>query len=304
MTRYLFWRILQIIPVLFIISFIVFFLVYVAGDPVSLMLPEDATEEDRQVLREALGWDQPFIVQYGNYVWGMLQGDFGTSYHYGGDAASFLSDFPQTFELALAAIAFAIIIAIPLGVWSATVKNSPIDLVATGIAALGKAMPNFWLGIMLILFFSVTLGVLPVSGRDSMSHLILPAITLGTGIFAEMTRLIRSSMLDTLNQDYIRTAKSKGLKNRVVIFKHAFKNTLIPVITITFLQTSTLVGGTLITETVFAWPGIGQLIIQAVNTRDMAIVQASVFIIALIVILMNLVADILYRLFDPRVKYD
>lgn len=215
-----------------------------------------------------------------------------------------LERLPATFELALAAIAFAIIIAIPLGVWSATVKNSPIDLVATGIAALGKAMPNFWLGIMLILFFSVTLGVLPVSGRDSMSHLILPAITLGTGIFAEMTRLIRSSMLDTLNQDYIRTAKSKGLKNRVVIFKHAFKNTLIPVITITFLQTSTLVGGTLITETVFAWPGIGQLIIQAVNTRDMAIVQASVFIIALIVILMNLVADILYRLFDPRVKYD
>ncbi|GAK14179.1 LOW QUALITY PROTEIN: dipeptide transport system permease protein DppB [Geomicrobium sp. JCM 19039] len=305
MTRYLFWRILQIIPVLFIISFIVFFLVYVAGDPVSLMLPEDATEEDRQVLREALGWDQPFIVQYGNYVWGMLQGDFGTSYHYGGDAMSIvLERLPATFELALAAIAFAIIIAIPLGVWSATVKNSPIDLVATGIAALGKAMPNFWLGIMLILFFSVTLGVLPVSGRDSMSHLILPAITLGTGIFAEMTRLIRSSMLDTLNQDYIRTAKSKGLKNRVVIFKHAFKNTLIPVITITFLQTSTLVGGTLITETVFAWPGIGQLIIQAVNTRDMAIVQASVFIIALIVILMNLVADILYRLFDPRVKYD
>ncbi|MFB4160094.1 ABC transporter permease [Geomicrobium sp. JSM 1781026] len=305
MTRYLFWRILQIIPVLFIISFIVFFLVYVAGDPVSLMLPEDATEEDRQVLREALGLDQPFIVQYGNYVWGMLQGDFGTSYHYGGDAMSIvLERLPATFELALAAIAFAIIIAIPLGVWSATVKNSPIDLVATGIAALGKAMPNFWLGIMLILFFSVTLGVLPVSGRDSMSHLILPAITLGTGIFAEMTRLIRSSMLDTLNQDYIRTAKSKGLKNRVVIFKHAFKNTLIPVITITFLQTSTLVGGTLITETVFAWPGIGQLIIQAVNTRDMAIVQASVFIIALIVILMNLVADILYRLFDPRVKYD
>ncbi|GAJ98548.1 LOW QUALITY PROTEIN: dipeptide transport system permease protein DppB [Geomicrobium sp. JCM 19055] len=306
MTKYLFWRILQIIPVLLIISFIVFMLVYVAGDPVSLMLPDDATEEDRQLLREALGLDQPFFVQYGTYLLGIVQGDFGTSYHYGGDAMSVvLERLPATFELALAAIIFAIVIAVPLGIWSATLKNSPLDLLATGIAALGKAMPNFWLGIMLILFFSVTLGIFPVSGRESFSHLVLPAVTLGTGIFAEMTRLIRSSMLDTLNQDYIRTAKSKGLKKtKVIIYKHAFKNTLVPVITITFLQTSTLVGGTLITETVFAWPGIGQLIIQAVNTRDMAVVQASVFVIALIVIIMNLIADILYRLFDPRIKYD
>lgn len=213
MTKYLFWRILQIIPVLLIISFIVFMLVYVAGDPVSLMLPDDATEEDRQLLREALGLDQPFFVQYGTYLLGIVQGDFGTSYHYGGDAMSVvLERLPATFELALAAIIFAIVIAVPLGIWSATLKNSPLDLLATGIAALGKAMPNFWLGIMLILFFSVTLGIFPVSGRESFSHLVLPAVTLGTGIFAEMTRLIRSSMLDTLNQDYIRTAKSKGLK--------------------------------------------------------------------------------------------
>lgn len=305
MAKYLFWRVMQIIPVLLIISFIVFMLVYVAGDPVTLMLPDDATEQDRQVLREALGLDQPFLVQYGNYVLGMLQGDFGRSYHYGGDAGSIvLERLPATFELAFAAIVFAIAIAIPLGIWSATVKNSPADLLATGIAAIGKAMPNFWLGIMLILFFSVTLGFFPVSGRGTLGHLALPAITLGTGIFAEMTRLIRSSMLDTLSQDYIRTAKSKGLRSRMIIFKHAFKNTLVPVITITFLQTSTLVGGTLITETVFAWPGIGQLIIQAVNTRDMAVVQASVFVIAFIVIIMNLIADILYRLFDPRITYD
>ena len=163
-------------------------------------------------------------------------------------------------------------------------------------------MPNFWLGIMLILLFSVTLGVLPVSGRGSIAHLILPAITLGTGIAAEMTRLIRSSMLEILNQDYIRTAKSKGIKSVHVIYKHAFRNALIPFVTITALQTSTLIGGALITETVFAWPGIGQLLIQAVNTRDMAIVQACVMIIAAIVILMNLLADIIYRILDPRIK--
>lgn len=164
-------------------------------------------------------------------------------------------------------------------------------------------MPNFWLGIMLILIFSVMLGWFPVSGRGTWSHLILPAITLGTGIAAEMTRFIRSSMLEIMNQDYVRTARSKGLKEFFVIHKHAFRNALIPVVTITALQTSTVVGGTLITESVFSWPGLGQLLIQAVNTRDMAIVQASVFIIAFIVIAMNLLADILYKLLDPRITF-
>lgn len=294
---------LQIIPVLLIISFIVFTLVFIAGDPVALMLPEDAALEEIEQLRESLGLNEPFYIQYGNYVFRMIQGDFGESFRYGQDALSVvLERLPATFELAIAAIVIAIMIAIPFGVWSATKQNSSIDLIATGAAVVGKAMPNFWLGIMLILLFSVTLGVLPVSGRGSIAHLILPAITLGTGIAAEMTRLIRSSMLEILNQDYIRTAKSKGIKSVHVIYKHAFRNALIPFVTITALQTSTLIGGALITETVFAWPGIGQLLIQAVNTRDMAIVQACVMIIAAIVILMNLLADIIYRILDPRIK--
>lgn len=305
MLKFLLKRLLEFIPVLFIISFIVFALVYIAGDPVALLLPEDATQEDIAALRQALGLDQPFHIQYGKYLLGLLQGDFGYSYRYNAAALPIvLERLPATFELAIAALIIAIIIAIPFGIWSATKRNTMLDFFATGGAVIGKAMPNFWLGIMLILLFSVTLGWLPVSGRGTWLHLILPAITLGTGIAAEMTRLIRSSMIEILNQDYIRTAKSKGLKKFFVIYKHAFRNSLIPVVTITALQTSTLVGGALVTETVFAWPGLGQLLIQAINSRDMAIVQASVFVIAILVILTNLIADILYRILDPRIKYD
>lgn len=252
-----------------------------------------------------MGLNEPFIVQYVTYVGNMLQGDFGDSYRFNQPALDIVLDrLPATMELAIFAIVIATIVAIPLGIWSATKQNTSLDLIATGAAVVGKAMPNFWLGIMLILLFSVTLGMFPVSGRGTAMHVILPAITLATGIAAEMTRLIRSSMLDSLSQDYVRTARSKGLRDRIVVYKHAFRNSLIPVVTITFLQTSTLVGGTLITETVFAWPGLGQLLIQAVNTRDMAIVQASVFIIAILVIVMNLIADILYRFLDPRIKYN
>ncbi|MGM9967568.1 ABC transporter permease [Rummeliibacillus sp. TYF005] len=305
MIKFLVKRLLEFIPVLFIISFIVFALVYIAGDPVALMLPEDASTEDIENLRIALGLDQPFIVQYGKYFIGLVTGDFGESFRYNAAALPLvLERLPATLELAVAALTIAIVVSIPLGIWSATRKNTPIDLLATGAAVIGKAMPNFWLGIMLILFFSVILGWFPVSGRGTFIHLVLPAVTLATGIAAEMTRLIRSNMVEILSQDYIRTAKSKGLKKFFIVYKHAFRNSLIPVITITALQTSTLVGGALITETVFSWPGLGQLLIQAVNTRDMAIVQASVFVISILVIVMNLLADIAYRLLDPRIKFN
>lgn len=305
MIKFLLKRLLEFIPVLLIISFIVFALVFIAGDPVALMLPEDASQEDIEALQIALGLNDPFIVQYGRYMMGLLQGDFGVSFRYNVDALPLvLERLPATLELAAASLLLAIVVSIPLGVWSATKKDSSLDLLATGGAVIGKAMPNFWLGIMLILLFSVTLGWFPVSGRGTLANLVLPAITLGTGIAAEMTRLIRSSMVEILSQDYVRTAKSKGIRDFFVIYKHAFRNSLIPVVTITALQTSTLIGGALITETVFAWPGLGQLLIQAVNTRDMAIVQACVFVIAVIVILMNLLADIIYRILDPRIKYD
>jgi peptide/nickel transport system permease protein len=304
MKKYLVRRLLQIIPVMFIITFVVFVLVYLAGDPVALMLPEDASEADREALREALGLNESFLFQYVHFLGDLFKGNFGTSFRYNQEALPLvLERLPATFELAAASMIVAIMIAIPLGIYSARKRNSFVDLFITGGSVLGKAMPNFWLGIMLILLLAVNYQIFPVSGRGTVVHLILPAITLGTGIAAEMTRLIRSSMLEILHQDYIRTAKSKGVSDTLVIFKHAFRNTLIPVVTITALQITHLVSGALITETVFSWPGLGQLLVQAVNGRDMAVVQAAVFVIAFLVILINLITDIVYRLLDPRIKY-
>ncbi|SDM66489.1 peptide/nickel transport system permease protein [Fictibacillus solisalsi] len=304
MKKYLIRRLLQLIPVLFIITFVVFVLVYLAGDPVSLMLPEDASEEDREALREALGLNEPFLYQYFHFLGDLISGDFGTSFRYSQEALPLvLERLPATFELAAASMLVAIVLAIPLGIFSARKRNSFVDLFITGGSVLGKAMPNFWLGIMLILMLAVNYQIFPVSGRGTFVHLVLPAITLGTGVAAEMTRLIRSSMLEILHQDYIRTAKSKGVSDTLVIFKHAFRNSLIPVVTITSLQISHLVSGALITETVFSWPGLGQLLVQAVNGRDMAVVQAAVFVIAILVIVINLITDLVYRLLDPRINY-
>lgn len=304
MRNYLIKSVLQIIPVLLLISLIVFVLVRVTGDPVALMLPETATDEDRMVLTKALGLDQPIYVQYIKFLGDLLQGDFGTSYRYNLPALPIILErLPASFELAIASMIIATLISVPLGILSAVKRNSYLDILITGASTLGKAIPHFWLGIMLILLFAVRMKIAPVSGRGTLEHLILPALTLGVGIAAETTRLIRSSMLDILGQDYIRTARSKGLIETLVVCKHAFRNSLIPVVTIMALQSSSLIGGALISETIFAWPGMGLLIVQAVNGRDMAIVQASIFVVAFIVILGNLIADILYRLLDPRIKY-
>ncbi|MEI7028273.1 ABC transporter permease [Paenibacillus sp. y28] len=303
MVKYVLKSILQMLPVLFLISLIVFVLVHVTGDPVALMLPDTATEEDREILTKALGLDRPLLVQYGVFLSNLLHGDFGTSFHYGQSALPLvLERLPASFELALAAMIVATVLSIPLGIWSALKRNTFVDLIISGISVLGKAMPNFWIGIMLILFFSVMLGIFPVSGRGSFEQLVLPALTLGTGIAAQMTRLIRASMLEILSQDYIRTARSKGLLEVVVVCKHAFRNGLIPVVTIMSLQFTSLIGGTLVTETVFSWPGLGQLLVSAINTHDMSIVQAAVFVISVIVIACNLLTDIIYRFLDPRIK--
>ncbi|MFB5675304.1 ABC transporter permease [Paenibacillus terreus] len=304
MAKYIIRSLLQVVPVLFIITLVVFVLVHVTGDPVTMMLPDTATAEDRQVLKEALGLDQPLYVQYSIFVSNLLHGDFGDSFRYGQSALPIvLERLPASFELAMASMLVACCISIPLGIWSAVRRNSFMDLLISGISVLGKAMPNFWVGIMLILLISVQLEWTPVSGRGGFSHLILPALTLGTGIAAEMTRLIRSSFLEIISQDYIRTARSKGLREIVILGKHGLRNALIPVVTISGLQLTNLVGGSLVTETVFSWPGMGQLIVQAINTHDMAIIQASIFIIAFIVILINLLTDITYKLLDPRIKY-
>ncbi|WP_257347353.1 ABC transporter permease [Pseudalkalibacillus decolorationis] len=305
MWKYFIRRLLQVPPVIFIITLMIFGLVYIAGDPVLMMLPADATPQEIQQLRHALGFDQPFYIQFGNYIMDLLRGDFGDSYQYGEPALSLvLERLPATLELATASMIVAIIIAIPLGIWSAIKPNTFIDLFATGFSVLGKAIPNFWLGIMLILIFAVNLHILPVSGTGTWWHLVLPSITLGTAMSAEITRLVRSNMLEIMSQDFIRTARSKGLTSFIVIFKHAFRNSLVPVITITFLQAAALVGGSLITEMIFAWPGLGQLIIQAVYEKDLPIIQAAVFVTALMIILINLLTDVLYRILDPRIKFN
>lgn len=298
-------RLLQIIPVMVIIIFIVFTLVFLAGDPVALMLPADATPEDVETLRKALKLDRPYLVQFGAYIGNLLKGDFGTSFHYNEPALGLvLERLPATIELAIAAMFVAVVLAIPLGIWSAIKRNSLIDVAITGTSVLGAAIPNFWLGIMLILLFSVNLQWFPVSGRESLAHLVLPAITLGTGLAATIARLMRSSLLDVLSQDYIRTAKAKGIRRFSLIIVHSLRNSLIPVVTMIALQAGGLMGGALVTEYIFAWPGIGQLLIQSIHVRDMSVIQAATFIIALIVIFINLLADIIYRLLDPRITYD
>ncbi len=305
MLKYFAFRVMQIPLVLLIISFLIFILVYIAGDPVAMMLSADASPQEIQQFREALGFDRPFHVQFGHYIMNVIIGDFGASYQYGVSALSLVLDrLPATIELATASMIIAIAIAIPLGVISAVRPNTLIDSIATGLSAIGKAVPNFWLGIMLILIFAVNLKVMPVSGTGSWKHIVLPAITLGTAMSAEITRLVRSNMIEILQQDYIRTAKSKGQKSLVIIFKHAFRNSLVPVITITLLQMASLVGGSFITEMIFSWPGVGQLIIQAVYEKDLPIIQAAVFVTAIIILLMNLLTDILYRVLDPRIKYN
>ncbi|GIQ69687.1 glutathione ABC transporter permease [Xylanibacillus composti] len=295
----------QIIPVLFIISSVIFILIFVTGDPVALMLAETATPEQIEGLREALGLNRPLYEQYGMYMWNLVQGNFGTSYVFQQDALSLvLERLPLTLQLGAASMVFALVMAIPLGIFSAMRKNTFVDLIITGTSVLGKAVPNFWLAIMLILVFSITLSLFPVSGHGTWMHLILPAVTLGSNTAAEITRLIRSSMLDVLSQDYIRTAKSKGVSSFTIIFRHAFRNCLIPVVTILAMQMQWVVGGAIITEAIFAWPGMGQLLVSSINVRDMSVVQAVVIVSALAIILMNFLADITYRLIDPRIKYE
>jgi len=304
-SKYILKSVAQFIPLMFIISTIVFVLVYVSGDPIALMLPDDATAEDREELAKALGLDKPMYMQYLQFLGNVVQGDFGRSYYYSEPALSIvLERLPASLELALGSILITVLLAFPLGVLSALKRNSPVDLLITGLSVVGKAAPNFWVGIMLILLFAVELKWLPVSGRGGIAFVLLPAITLGTSLMAKLTRLIRSNLLEVLSQDYIRTARSKGLSERVVIWKHALRNALLPTITVLALDFAGLLGGVLITETIFAWPGMGQLVIHAVNKKDMAIVQAAVFVISVIVIVCNMIADILYRFVDPRIKFE
>ncbi|MBB3810509.1 ABC transporter permease [Pseudochelatococcus contaminans] len=294
---------LQAVPVLFTVSLIVFILVFLAGDPTVMMIPDDATEADRLALVAAWGLDQPPHVQYLRYMSNILSGDFGTSYSYGTSALPIVLDrLPATLLLTAAAMVVAIAIAVPAGILAALNRNSAIDLAVSGASVLGKAMPNFWVGIMLILIFGVQLRLLPVSGSGTFAHLILPAVTLGTAFAADLAKLVRASMLETLGQDYIRTAYAKGIPDWIVIGKHALRNAAIPTVTMTSLNVIALLGGALVTETVFAWPGLGQLIVNAIYTKDMAVIQIAVFVITVMTLLVNFGTDIVYRLIDPRIR--
>ena len=303
MTSYLVRRVLQSLLVLLGVSFVVFFILHLTGDPALILLPPDATAEEIQRFRRAMGFDDPMLVQYGRFLAGALRGDFGQSLRHGEPAFGLVVErMAATFELAGAALLFALALAIPAGIVSAVRRNTLLDYVSTVVALLGQSMPTFWLGIMLILVFSVWLNVLPSSGRGTLEHLVLPAVTLGLFTTARITRLTRSGMLEVLGQDYIRTARAKGVSDPPVIWKHALKNAAIPIVTIVGIELGTLLGGSVITETIFAWPGVGRLSVQAIYNRDYPLVQAAVFTLATTFVLVNLAVDVVYTYLDPRIR--
>jgi peptide/nickel transport system permease protein len=300
---YLLRRLLQSLLVLFGVSCVVFFILYLTGDPALVLLPPDASAEDVIRFREVMGFNDPFIVQYGRFLAGALRGNFGQSIRHGEPAFDLvLERMPATFELAGAGLLIALCLAIPAGIISAERRNTLADYVATVVALLGQSMPTFWLGIMLILVFSVQFNLLPSSGRGGLQHLILPAVTLGLFTTARITRLTRSGMLEVLNQDYIRTARAKGVSNQPVVWKHALKNAAIPIVTIVGIELGTLLGGSVITETILAWPGVGRLSVQAIYNRDYPVVQAAVFLLATTFVLVNLFVDVIYTYLDPRIR--
>ena len=304
MLKFIGKRLLMLIPVLIGVSLIVFTLMQLSpGDPAMIILGAQAAPEDIAILRESMGLNDPLIVQFFRFLLGMFTLDFGTSYKDGLPVLTkLLEALPYTAELTFCAVLLALIIGIPAGIISATKQYSIFDRIASVLALIGFSTPNFWLSIMLILVFSVNLKWLPVSGTGSILHLVLPSIALGVQSAAVFTRMTRSSMLEVLNMDYIRTARAKGLSERVVIVKHALKNALIPVITVVGLQIGLLFGGAILTETVFAWPGVGRLMIDSIRAKDTPVVQGGVIFTASIFVFINLLVDILYAYVDPRVK--
>lgn len=305
MKRYLLRRLLLFLPTLLGALTLVFFMIHlVPGDPVEVMLGETASNADKESLRRELGLDQPLGTQYVRFLAALAAGDLGRSLYERENVARLIgARFPATLELALVAMTVALLMAFPLGILAALKRHSWIDRFSLLFSLLGLSMPNFWLGPLAIIVFSINLGWLPVSGRGTLSHLILPAVTLGMAMSAILTRMIRSALLDVLHEDYIQTARAKGLSEPRVWLKHALRNSLLSVVTIVGLQFGALLAGSIITETIFTWPGIGRLTIHAIQTRDYPLVQGCILVIAISYLFVNLVTDILYRLVDPRISY-
>jgi ABC-type dipeptide/oligopeptide/nickel transport system permease component len=304
MAAYLVKRLAQAVIVIAAVVFIVFIMMFLSGNPALLLLPPDASREDVLEFSRQMGFNRPLWEQFLGFAGNLLHGDFGRSWRFQAPALPLvLERLPATIELALSALLFSLLIAVPVGVISAVKRNTVFDGAAMVFALIGQSAPAFWLGIMLILLFAVQLELVPTSGREEWNSLILPAVTLGLTIAGRNARLVRSSMLEVLNEDYIRTARAKGLSEWRVINKHALKNALLPVVTVVGLELGHLLGGAVVVETVFAWPGVGLLAVQAVLGRDYPIVQAVIIISALIFVVTNLLIDLLYTWLDPRISY-
>ncbi len=316
MRQFLIRRLIRAIVALWGISTIVFIVMRLSGDPVPLMLPPDAPASEIERVRAQLGLDQPIYVQYVTFIGNVLRGDLGRSIHMRQPAIQIAAErLPATIELALVSFVMAMVIAIPAGLISAAKRNSLWDNLAMGLALIGQSAPTFYIGIMLILVLGLQLGWFPISGRGQgewtnpadwpvmLKHTFLPAITLGAFAMASIARLTRSAVLETMRQDFIRTARAKGLNEVVVLTRHNLKNAAIPIITIIGLQFGTLLGGAVVTETIFAWPGVGRLAVQSIFVRDYPVVQAGVFLIAIGFVGVNLLVDVLYGYLDPRIRY-
>ena len=306
MLRYLIRRLLLTIPVLLGVATLVFALIHlVPGDPAQAMLGEAAPQAEVLKLRHSLGLDQPLLTQYRTFLTGLAHGDLGTSFRYNAPVTIQIREkFPNTATLAIAAMLFAILFAIPLGVLAAVFRGTVIDHVAMTMALVGISMPNFWLGPLLAILFAVRLGWLPVSGTGGFSHLILPAVTLGAALSAILARMTRASLLEELRELYVLAARARGLSGMRAVVRHAFRNSLIPIVTIIGLQFGAVLTGTIITETIFAWPGIGRLLIQAISFRDYPLVQGCILFISVTYVTMNLLTDLTYGFLDPRIRFD
>jgi peptide/nickel transport system permease protein len=303
MTEFLVRRLVQSVFVLLGVSVLVFVMLFIVGDPAVVLLPPETSLADLERFRHAMGFDRPFHEQYWDFVSRAVRGDFGESLWYRQPAGSLvLERLPATFQLAIAGMTIAVSLGLPLGVAAAARRGSLVDYVAGVFAVLGQSMPIYWLGLLLVLLLTVNLHALPSSGTGTFSHLVMPALTLGLYSTARVMRLTRSGMLDVLSQDYIRTARSKGLHSRVVLTRHALRNALVPIVTYLGLETGNLLGGAVVVETIFAWPGVGRLAVDAIDTRDYILLQAIVAIVATTFVVVNLAVDLLYPLLDPRIR--
>jgi peptide/nickel transport system permease protein len=303
-SRFVVQRLVQTLLTVVLLSMIVFALARLSGDPVAIMAPPEATAAELAALRAKLGLDQPLPVQYWRFAVNAIQGDFGTSIKWNTSAADIIIErFPATILLATTSMIFGLLLALPVGVLSAVLRDSWFDTIGKVVALAGQSMPTFWFGILLILVFALYIPIFPTSGYGTAAHLVLPSITLGGFVAASIMRVTRSAMLDALEADYIRTARSKGVPEWRVILVHALKNGAIPILTITALQAATILRGAVVTETVFSWPGVGKIAVDAVYARDFPLVQAAVIFMGVVFLVMNLLVDLLYVLLDPRISY-